>query len=159
MVHSLHPATPKAGRNNAAARARKPRPPNPPQGRATPRSRPPNVITFLDPAPLAQLDRATVFGTVGWGFDSLRVRFLVILPVGNLLKSGDKSCKHRALRCCRIFRWSDALLFVSAGCSRLRRCFLRRRLGLAARCQGSLPHREGDVLLANLKVMVHRHCF
>ncbi|GEM_PF-6670779 len=27
------------------------------------------------PAPVAQLDRASVFGTEGWGFESLRVYF------------------------------------------------------------------------------------
>ena len=32
-----------------------------------------NVFSFSD-APLAQSDRASVFGTEGWGFESLKVR-------------------------------------------------------------------------------------
>jgi hypothetical protein len=30
------------------------------------------MLARMDGAPVAQLDRATVFGTVGWGFESLR---------------------------------------------------------------------------------------
>ena len=30
---------------------------------------------FSEIAPLAQLDRASVFGTEGWGFESLRAQF------------------------------------------------------------------------------------
>jgi hypothetical protein len=34
----------------------------------------PKTLTFLGRAPVAQLDRASDFGSEGWGFDSLRAR-------------------------------------------------------------------------------------
>src|SRR4029453_7370808 len=81
------PAAPAPTRRRAS-RARRARPTagrhRPPAGRRAPRDEwPPGDRTptvFRPQAPVAQLDSAPDFGSGGWGFESLRVRFLPRLP-------------------------------------------------------------------------------
>src|SRR5207244_7696541 len=51
------------------------------------------------PAPVAQLDRATVFGTVGWGFESLRAywhsRKMLAKPPKTPAQTGSRSEERR----------------------------------------------------------------
>jgi hypothetical protein len=85
-------------------------------------------------APVAQLDRAMVFGTIGWGFKSLRAYFIVShVPA-------PSSASPQSLRS------------------------FRRYLRFRARPYGGLLHRFlqpvpmlGEVVLGNMQVVIHSH--